>query len=163
MPEERNGKPECIPMVGMGQMLVVKDNQIAGAVLGSCIGLALIHRNQKLAVIGHIVLPESRSQPGPAGKFADTAIPSMLQLLEQQGARPSGVVAKMVGGASMFAGSGPLQIGEANIQTVLRLLDKLRISVLAQDVGGQRGRRMTLLPSTGELTVEIAGQPKKIL
>lgn len=163
MDESRSSKLDCIPMVGMGQMCLIKDGQVAGAVLGSCIGLVLWSRAQKIAAIGHIVLPESRSQPGPPGKFADTALPALMQLLASQGVKANQITAKLVGGARMFAGTGPLQIGEANIHAVLGLLEKLRISVLASDLGGQRGRRMTMLPSTGELTVEVAGQPKKTL
>ncbi len=36
--------------------------------------------------MAHIVLPESAGRDGAPGKFADTAVPHMLELLREQGA-----------------------------------------------------------------------------
>ena len=43
----------------------------------------------------------------------------------------------------MFGSCGPLQIGDANIEAVVRALRAAGIRVAAQDVGGNRGRRVT--------------------
>ncbi len=85
------------------------------AILGSCIGLALYHPGRKIGVMAHIVLAESAGRDGIPGKFADTAVPTCSGYSENAACRlrPDG---QLAGGANMFNGSGPLQIGDANAE-----------------------------------------------
>ena len=151
------------PMVGMAQLALVAKPDRARAVVGSCIGLGLYHSRAGIAMLGHIVLPNSGGRSGPPGKFADTAIPHMIEQMQSQGAGKPGLVAKIAGGANMFATSGPLQIGQQNATAVLELLKELSIPVAAEHVGGTKGRRITVDSGTGELAIEIVGQPTVVL
>jgi chemotaxis protein CheD len=152
-----------VTSVGMGQIVLGRKADRLSAVLGSCIGLALYHTRLHVGALGHLVLPDSAGRQGCPGKFADTAIPAMLAQLEQAGVPRESLVAKVAGGACMFGKGGPLQIGEANAEAVFQLLRKLGIRVAGRDVGGDKGRRVTLDCSTGQLLVEIVGQPVRIL
>lgn len=145
--------------VGMGQIALVGPGQGAKAILGSCLGLVLFHRERKIAAVAHIVLPLSNGRPGPAGKFADRAIPTMLERLKAQQAGRHGLTAKIAGCANMFASDGPIQIGQQNLAAVRELLGRLSISVSAQHVGGQHGRRIEFDSDTGKLSVFVAGEP----
>ena len=100
-------------MVGMGQIVILSHPETAYAVLGSCIGLTLYHERLRVGAMVHIVLPKSSERSGTPGKFADTAIPNMLERLSERRVFPSGLVAKIAGGASMFAATGAMQIGES--------------------------------------------------
>jgi len=77
---------------------------------------------------------------GTPGKFADTAVPKMLNLLKELGAPAHGLTAKFSGGGNMFGGSGPLQIGDANAEAVAQALKNVSIRAAGQDVGGTKGR-----------------------
>ena len=149
--------------VGMAQLVLVEDGAIAKSVLGSCIGLALYHKELKIGSVCHIVLPQSQKRAGPPGKFADTAIPEMLHLLAKKGANRNGLVAKYAGGANMFKSSGPLQIGQANYTTVKELLEKESISIVNQHIGGEKGRRITFDSQTGKMLVEMMGEESVVL
>lgn len=149
--------------VGMAQIAVVQQGDLARAVLGSCIGLVLMHEQRKIAAVAHIVLPQGQGRPGPAGKFADTAIPEMLLLLADHGLSRIGLTAKLAGGANMFGSNGPLQIGRENHAVVKALLQELRIPIVREHVGGKVGRRMTFDSATGELHIEMAGSPSVTL
>ena len=149
--------------VGMGQIAVVRSPQIAQTVLGSCIGLVLYDPPAKIGAMAHIVLAERSNRSGPPGKFADSAVPHMLELLQKEGADPRRLVAKIAGGASMFGGGGPIQVGEANYQAVEKLLRQHGIRVAGEHVGGPKGRRTTFDPNTGNLTVEIVGEDPIVL
>jgi len=144
--------------VGMGQVAVAGPDGVFTAVLGSCLGVAIYHRRLRLGAFAHIVLPESAGRPGPPGKFADTAIPYMLEQLQQRGANPPGLVAKIAGGGCMFGAGGPLQIGDANVEKVTELLQRAGIRVAGKHLGGTKGRRVTFRCATGQLLVQIAGQ-----
>ncbi len=145
--------------VGMAQIAIVAQGEIARAVLGSCIGLVIQHELKRTAAVAHIVLPQGQDRPGPPGKFADSAIPEMLELLAADGIPRIGLTAKLAGGANMFGSSGPLQIGRENHVTVTQLLQKLRIPIVAEHVGGKLGRRITFDSSTGLMQIEMAGSP----
>lgn len=152
-----------IPMVGMGQIQFIEPNELAKAVLGSCIGLALFHPRLRIGCLAHIVLPAAENREGPPGKFADTAVPEMLQWMQKKGANRTGIVAKLAGGSNMFNSAGPLQIGNQNTAAVLAELDKISVRIAGKHVGGTKGRRVLLTCQTGELTVEIAGETPVVL
>jgi len=150
-------------MVGMGQIVLARAPATLSAVLGSCVGVVLYHPRLCLGALGHVMLPDSAGRSGGGAKFADQAVPAMVQEMERQGAHRAGLVAKIVGGASMFGTPGPLQVGPANAEAVTRALSGLAIRVSAQDVGGSKGRRIGFDPATGAVVVEIVGQPPRTL
>ena len=150
-------------LVGMGQTAAGKAPVHFKTVLGSCIGLVLYHPRLKMGAMTHIVLPDSAERGGAPGKFADTAVPHMLQLLKGQGVPLHGLTAKYAGGANMFGGTGPMKIGDANAEAVSRALRIAGIQVAGQEVGGTKGRRVTFDCSTGEMTIAVVGQPERTL
>jgi chemotaxis protein CheD len=150
-------------LVGMGQLAAGRAPERMKAVLGSCIGLAIYHPRLKTGIMAHIVLPDSAGRKdGKPGKYADTAVPTMLARIQELGAPRSGLVAKLAGGANMFSGSGPLQIGDANAQAVLRAVEHAAVRVVGQDLGGTKGRRVTFDCAGGQMKVECVGQPAQV-
>lgn len=145
--------------VGMGQIAYIEAEESAKSVLGSCIGLLLYSCVSKKAAFAHIVLAEDRMNEGPAGKYADTALPEMLKQLEQSGVNTSSLVAKVVGGSSMFNPGGTMEIGKSNCEVVRKLLHDQRIRIAAEDTGGSVGRKVNVEAATGRITIEKAGQP----
>ena len=93
-------------MVRMGELAVSAEagHMLMSLGLGSCIGLALIDRRGGIAGLAHIVLPTSTGHvPGPAAhKFADHAVPALIDELAAVGAPRVRLQAMLVGGASMF-------------------------------------------------------------
>lgn len=72
--------------------------------LGSCVGIALYDSTKKIAGLSHIMLPDStqfKNNNTPM-KFADTAIPILIDKLIEAGCLKSSLKAKIAGGASMF-------------------------------------------------------------
>jgi chemotaxis protein CheD len=110
--------------------------------LGSCIGLALVDRAKGVAALAHVMLPES-AQPDPPQphKFADLAVPALIDMVVAAGASRTRLEAALVGGAAMFQFGGSGQdIGQRNDQAVTRLLGAARIPVRATATGGNKGR-----------------------
>ncbi|MEW5785273.1 MAG: chemotaxis protein CheD [Bacillota bacterium] len=133
--------------------------------LGSCVGIALYESTSKIAGLAHILLNDSTKfiKPGvnnynPA-KFADTAIPVLLHRMIELGAHKGEVIAKIVGGASLFnfqSASGG--IGEKNVEAVRSKLAELNVPLHAAEVGGNYGRTMKLLAETGAVVITRAGK-----
>ena len=156
------GSPALIS-VAIGQWAVAAAPVKIRTLLGSCVGVILHDRVARLGGLAHIVLPDSRGSADHPGKFADTAIPALINDMEQQlQVKPrSRLVAKLVGGATMFATSSKpntaMNIGELNQQAVERILGDLRIPILARDLGGGSGRHLTLDTASGIVAIKVPG------
>jgi chemotaxis protein CheD len=142
-------------LIGMGQVETGQPPVRMKAILGSCIGLTLYNPTTRVGVMA--------GRDASPGKFADTAVTHMVSLLQSRGISPHGLVAKYAGGANMFGGRGPLQIGLANAEAVAKAVQQAGIRVAAHDVGGQQGRRVEFDLSNGVMTVQCAGQTARVL
>jgi chemotaxis protein CheD len=108
--------------------------------------------------LAHIVLPSSTGANGPAPKFADTAVPEMIEQMCAAGARRDRLEAVYAGGARMFqVGAGSLDIGARNGEAVQEELAQVRIPVRATAIGGTRGRTVRVAVGHCTVTVQEAG------
>ena len=155
-------------VVRMGEAAVsgTAGDTLACIGLGSCIGLALYDRSQGIAGLAHVMLPAA---PGPdadqPGKYADLAVPAIIEDLVGLGAGRARPEAVMVGGAAMFSLGGSGQdIGQRNAEAVRTVLDGLRIPVRATDTGGSKGRtiRIEVSPQMTTLVREAGGTDELI-
>jgi chemotaxis protein CheD len=149
--------------VGISDWKIAKppDSLITYA-LGSCVGIAIFDKARKIAGLSHIMLPESKNAAEGATnrmKFADTAIPDMLNQMLSMGAGRVGLQAKIAGGAVMFkVGTDRFNIGERNIAAVKTALQALRIPIIGQDTGKDYGRTMILDPGDGMVVIKSANR-----
>jgi len=152
-------EPPDVVSVTIGRWGVAAAPKQIRTLLGSCAGVVLHDRVARLGGVAHIVLPDSRGATDHPGKFADTAIPGMIADLERLLGRKSRgrLTAKVVGGASMFQTGPALNIGKMNQDAVDQILAGLGIPVLARDVGGGAGRRLTLDVASGIVTIRVPG------
>jgi chemotaxis protein CheD len=151
MPETMVRMGEYAYSAGVGDVLVSLG-------LGSCVGVALIDRRASVAGLAHVVLPSAEGREDAPGKFADTAVPALLDALVGLGARRRRVDAVLVGGASMFAfGGAGLDVGQRNDAAVREELARLRIPVAAAETGGSQGRTARVHVDTGTVTARAAG------
>lgn len=151
------------PTVGIGQIAASdqRDVVISALGLGSCIGVVLVDARAQIAGMAHVMLPQSApTSKGPPGKFADTAIPALLESVLALGADRARLVATIAGGAQMFgagSGAGLFNIGGRNDESVRTALTDARLRLRAHDVGGSFGRTMQVTVGTGAVTVRIVG------
>lgn len=143
----------------MGRWAVASAPVLIRTLLGSCAGVVLYDRQLKLGGVAHIVLPNSRGSTDHAGKYADTAIPAMIDDMERVAGRKlrPRLSAKLFGGASMFQGGASIDIGRSNQVAVEQILAALGVAVVARDWGGETGRRLTFSTVTGIVAVRIPG------
>ncbi len=144
--------------IGMGQIGVGRDGGTLRTFLGSCVGLVLLDRRRRLAGVAHIVLPDSRGQGQPPGKYADTAVPETVRRLKELADGDAlHLTAKIAGGAKMLPFQQGQTIGEQNVQAVERMLAAEGIAIVGRCCGGEHGRRLVVDVATGVVTVETVG------
>ncbi len=127
--------------------------------LGSCLGVMLYDRELRCGGLAHTLLPEPGNgmQVTRPGKFVSTAVHALLEELLAAGAERQRLIAKLCGGAHMFQNSsGKATIGERNLVIARDLLQELDIPLVAEDVGGSKGRSCEFRLSDGKVLVRLA-------
>jgi chemotaxis protein CheD len=146
----------------MGQVALAANPTRLTTILGSCVAVTLYAPRRRLGILSHVVLPQSRGGDNPA-KYADTAVPNMLSILQREGVGIRELTAKIAGGACMFGEGQFAHISEDNVETVVRTLDAAGVGIAGRDTGGASGRRVIFDLATGTLTVAFVGRPARIL
>jgi chemotaxis protein CheD len=154
-------------MVGMAECKVTRspDAVLMALGLGSCIGICAYDEQVRVAGLVHVVLPESSGHEACAGKFADTAVPLLLEEMTKLGAVVARIRVALAGGAQLFTSQSSglrLEIGPRNAAAVTATLQQRGIPILATDLGGSVGRTVHVFPN-GLVRVKTIGQGEKDL
>lgn len=153
--------------VGMADLKVCRaPDGLTTLGLGSCVGVAVRDPESKVGGLAHVMLPNSRHIKNNTNiyKFADTAIAELVRLMEEAGASRARMVAKIAGGAQMFAMQGSsdlMRIGDQNVEACRQMLAELKIPILASDTGLNYGRTVIFDPETGEFVIKSVGKDVK--
>jgi len=144
-------------IVGVGEIDCAFEPRILiTQALGSCVGVALWDPRVRVGGLAHVMLPTALgSDPsGRRHRFADIAVPALVERMVDLGAGRRRMVAKLAGGASMFRGeSGTDTIGDRNVAAVRDQLERAGVPVSAFDTGGSHARTIELSPGTGILLI----------
>ena len=140
--------------------------------LGSCVAIMLhdpgAGAGGGAGAMAHVLLPSrslSRDTTNPA-KFPETAVPFLIERLSALGADPRRLVAKLAGGASMFAQlmtPGSLQMGERNIVAARSVLRAAGIPIAAEAVGGGSGRSVRFYVADGRVEIRSVGADASVI
>ncbi len=127
--------------------------------LGSCVGVIVYDFTKKKAGMAHVMLPDSslsKKNDFNRFKYADTAVPHLIEQLIASGARKYALKAKIAGGAQMFSFSSTndtLRIGKRNEEAVKSVLKDYSIPIVSEDVGGSSGRTIEFNLEQGMLNI----------
>ncbi len=155
--------------VGMADLKLCKaPDKITTLGLGSCVGIAIRDPQTKVGGLAHIMLPDSTqiASNSVKAKFADTGVAELVSLMVRNGANKSRMVAKIAGGAKMFAFNSKndlMSVGDRNVEAVKKALGLQKIPILAQDTGDSYGRTVEFDPATGEFLIKAVGKGQKTI
>ncbi|WP_449619402.1 chemotaxis protein CheD [Robertmurraya sp. Marseille-Q9965] len=154
-----------IVKVGIADMnIVTTPNLIRTSGLGSCVGVVIYDQAKELAGLAHVMLPDSSLAKNGImniAKYADTAVKELVSRMVDLGARSYSMKAKIAGGAQMFQftnSNDMMRIGPRNVEAVKRELDMLKITIVAEDVGGNSGRTIEFDPKTCLLNIRTVNK-----
>jgi chemotaxis protein CheD len=151
----------AVIVVGMADLRMSRGGDTLTTLgLGSCVGVCLYDKIQKIIGMAHVMLPSSNGYAGQNRmKFADSAIVDLVDLMVRSGANRNVLTAKLAGGAHMFSGStnNILKVGDRNVEACMETLGRLKIPITARDTGGTHGRTIELFPDTGALKIRTVG------
>ncbi|MBO7358113.1 MAG: chemotaxis protein CheD [Lachnospiraceae bacterium] len=155
--------------VGMADLKVcISPDSITTLGLGSCVGIAIRDPITKVGGLAHVMLPDSTAIHNNSNimKFADTGIVELVRLMEKAGANKSRLVAKIAGGAQMFAfqnKSDLVRVGDRNVEASKKKLAELKIPIIAEDTGNSYGRTVIFYPESGDFVIRAVGKEERVI
>ncbi len=147
----------------IGECFLSKNPTVVCTVLGSCVAVTFFQPKLNLGGIFHALLPDSREftaeEKMQTCRFVNSSIHSLLQAVQRHGGHSRDIQVKVFGGAELFGfgsglSSGNNSVGRKNVQMAIMELEKMGLRILASDVGGELGRKLYFLTSTGEIWVK---------
>ncbi len=155
---------------GVGDIVITNQPQavIKTFALGSCVAVVFYSKQLKLAGMAHVALPDSNVNPERAkqkpGYYADTAIFNLIQALKRKGIKKNSQVwIKLIGGANILDKNKKFNIGKRNVLAIKKLLWQFKLGAIAEDVGQDYSRTVSVFVSDGKITITSPGRPDKIL
>jgi chemotaxis protein CheD len=134
--------------------------------LGSCVAIAIHDPLARIGGLAHVLLPEAANDATIANRarYASTAVPLLIEEMRELGATGP-FVAKLAGGATLFGSllTTARAVGARNVEASRAALARARVSLVAEDVGGEGGRTVTFDVASGALKVKSVRGGERVL
>lgn len=143
-----------------GEYRVVDDpDTVLATVLGSCVAACLRDSEAGVGGMNHFLLPGDfgGSRSGDAERYGVHLMELLVNGLLKKGARRERLEGKLFGGARMMEGLS--DIGAKNAEFAKRFLKNEGIRVVAENLGGDRGRRVEYAPVSGRARQSLLSGP----
>ncbi len=149
----------CSTFIHVGQIHVDITPAAISTVLGSCVAVCLYDSTLAIGGMNHYLLPFWNGNGLQSPKFGNISIPKLIDLMIANGSTAKTMEAKIFGGASMnISGSEAMMIGEKNVLVAREILKEYRIPIVAEDIGGQNGRKIQFDLERGKVLMKYAAR-----
>ncbi|MFZ2888986.1 chemotaxis protein CheD [Sulfuricurvum sp.] len=145
--------------IHVGQIHVDHAPSAISTVLGSCVSVCLYDGELGIGGMNHYLLPFWNGNGLQTPKFGNISIPKLIEAMIEKGSSRQSIQAKLFGGASMnISGSEGMMIGEKNIIVARQILEEYKIPIIAEDIGGQNGRKIQFNLEQGKVLLKYASR-----
>lgn len=152
-------RPEAVPpevsatptrYLPPGQLIASATPLVVTTILGSCVSLCLWDASSGVGGINHYLLPTGVGAESQLERYGDHANERLLQQMLDLGAHVSRIKAKVFGGACVLvAFRKGSDFAERNVRGAMDFVRGHGMALMAQDVGGNRGRKLRFHTSDG--------------
>jgi chemotaxis protein CheD len=153
--------------VGLGEWKISRNTEevLVAYGLGSCVGIGMYDPQLRLAGLLHAVLPASpNGVTERSAKYVTSGIEILLEEMIKAGAIPSRILVRMAGGANMLTAPGfskTFNIGTRNVEAAHEMLQRLRLRLVSEEVGGTIGRTVRFYVYDGRMTIRTVGNQER--
>ena len=136
-----------------GEHLVTDSPQATvSTLLGSCVAACIRDKRTGFGGLNHFLLPGTEDKQ--SARYGAYAMEVLINDILSRGAYRGDLEAKVFGGGEVIDTGASLRIGQRNAEFVREYLSGESIPIMAEDVGGTRGRRVFYIPATGKAHVQ---------
>jgi len=136
-----------------GEFYIANDDLVITTLLGSCVSACIFDPVTGYGGLNHFMLPTG----GPnddlqrSSRYGLFAMEQLINELMKHGCLRENLQVKLTGGGNMM--SGIANIGQQNIDFILKYIDDEGLKLIASDLGGDQARRVAFFPTTGRMLV----------
>ena len=141
--------------VHAGQLFVSAEPAQITTILGSCVAICVWDVATKTGGLNHYMLPHDVGANVATPRYARYAFDRLLADVLRTGASASRLQAKVFGGASVITalrGDGR-DLGSKNVEVAHAMLAEARIPIVAEDTGGNSGRKLIFRTDDGSALI----------
>ena len=127
-----------------GELKVSAEPAQMTTILGSCVSVCMWDPNAHIGGMNHFLLPAWREGEGHSTRFGDIATRTLLEKLIAMGCQRRHLVAKLFGGSALFQSESRYiaSLGAKNVEAARLMMKNAGVPVIAQDTGGNKGRKL---------------------
>ena len=133
-----------------GFIFVATKPTIISTVLGSCVSVCIYDRKRKAGGMNHFKLPFINEKGKTTACYGNVATQVLIRMMLDGRSKIKHLEAQIYGGAYNPKVS-PKDFGHENVMVARKVLDRKKIRVVSEDVGGQKGRKIVFNTSTNEI------------
>lgn len=139
-----------------GQLVASAEPLVISTVLGSCVSVCLWDPVARVGGMNHFLLPEG-PEGEPSARYGAPAIDALIARVRMLGSRNGSLTAKLFGGACVIEAFRRRDghLGARNVEIARERLQFARVPIVAEDVGGSRGRRLLFSLADGGVAVRV--------
>lgn len=135
---------------------------LIATVVGSGIAVCLWDRKRRRGGMNHFLFPQARNPSEAKPVFGNVSIFALVRFFREDGSEIKNLEAQIFGGAAPKDGShDAVKVARSNVQVARTMLARYGIPIVAEDVGGHKGRKVVFHSHTGEVAVIHADRIRK--
>ncbi|HEY5973412.1 MAG TPA: chemotaxis protein CheD [Geobacteraceae bacterium] len=146
-----------------GELYIAESPTLVSTVLGSCVSVTMYSERARLGAICHALLPEGPVED--AFRYVDSSILYMLQQFTRLHIGRAQIQVKIFGGAGMLGAQDAraISVGRRNVVVARQVIKEEGLAIVAEDVGGLRGRKIFFRSDTGEVWLKRLARDEAFL
>ncbi len=125
---------------------------IISTVVGSCVAVCVFDRKQKVGAMNHFQLPYIDDPQQATARYGNVSVSLLINMMIAEGSKASHLEAQIIGGA-FHPDISQENIGQENIGIAKKIIEKKKISIVSEDVGGEKGRKIVFNIAMNEVAV----------
>jgi len=144
-----------------GEFYVTMNGELITTVLGSCVSACIRDTSTGIGGMNHFMLPADISRDAKAWsntpvnaqtRYGNIAMERLINVILAGGGKRQNLEIKLFGGGKVL--QIDTDIGGKNIDFVKHYLDTEGLAIAAEDVGGNKPRKIQYFPNTGRARVK---------
>lgn len=133
-----------------GYIFVASKPTVVSTVLGSCVTVYVYDTKRCVGGVNHFQLPYVHERYRCTARYGNVATIALIRMMVNNGSKVKHLEAQVFGGA-YNSEVCVKNVGHENVKVARKILARLRIRIVSEDVAGEKGRKVVFNTDTNEI------------
>ena len=136
-----------------GYIFLNTEPSIISTVIASCVAISLWDCRKKYGGMAHYLYPFTGSGDEATARYGNVAISYLIRTFLKEGTDKKNIKAQIFGGASLQQSTECREVAKENVRIARSVLERFKIRIISEDVGGDIGRKLVYNTFSNEVVV----------